>query len=395
MAYIEVNDLTGNPLGPIWDTVAGGLAACTGVDIVEITNSSTYVVGALSIPFDGVTLRGKAGETPTLQRTLDILSLNGKDDVTIENLIFDVASGINRKAISTPSVSDRFLIKDCTFINSTAVTGTGIYCNAGITTRVDIQGCSFQDLGVGMLINLSPTQVYVTDCTSRNVGIFYQSNGSGMVINNVDHEGGPLIVNALWRNDDLVPEVINCIAYGTPGAFSSMMELNLVSNTHPNARIYHNLLIDDGTGVKIGIKGVWAGVVTEPAPLVKNNTIEGFPTSVDARASMVFDNNMIDGAAIGGVVPLNAVAGPAVYVDPVAHDWQHGAGDPGIDSGVDVGVTEDILGLSRPQGAGVDLGPYEYLPPHQKGAVGVFATGTGATIRLLEVLEPSPETEEV
>jgi hypothetical protein len=51
-----------------------------------------------------------------------------------------------------------------------------------------------------------------------------------------------------------------------------------------------------------------------------------------------------------------------LFINPAADDYHIRAGSPAIDAGSNVGMTTDIEGTRRPQGAGYDIGPYEFTP---------------------------------
>jgi hypothetical protein len=66
------------------------------------------------------------------------------------------------------------------------------------------------------------------------------------------------------------------------------------------------------------------------------------------------------------------------FADPLfvgGLDFSLASDSPCIDQGSDAGVTEDLLGASRPQGAGYDIGAYEY-----SGGTGPTATPTSTPI---------------
>jgi parallel beta-helix repeat protein len=53
------------------------------------------------------------------------------------------------------------------------------------------------------------------------------------------------------------------------------------------------------------------------------------------------------------------------FVSPASHDYSIEAGSPAVDSGIDWGLgmsTRDYAGVRRPQGAGYDIGAYEFVP---------------------------------
>lgn len=55
------------------------------------------------------------------------------------------------------------------------------------------------------------------------------------------------------------------------------------------------------------------------------------------------------------------LSGDPLFVDPAAGDYHLAAGSPAVDAGTNVGVTTDLDGVARPQGAGFDIGAYEYV----------------------------------
>lgn len=65
-----------------------------------------------------------------------------------------------------------------------------------------------------------------------------------------------------------------------------------------------------------------------------------------------------DGAPAQDSAPIE---GDPRLVDAAAGDFHLQPGSPAIDSGIDAGILVDFDGLLRPQGAGFDLGAYEFL----------------------------------
>jgi len=62
------------------------------------------------------------------------------------------------------------------------------------------------------------------------------------------------------------------------------------------------------------------------------------------------------GEMTGGVHSIQA---DPRFVNPAGGDYRLGVGSAAQDAGVDVGVVQDLDRVSRPQGAGVDIGAYE------------------------------------
>ncbi|MCK5797458.1 MAG: IPT/TIG domain-containing protein [Deltaproteobacteria bacterium] len=57
------------------------------------------------------------------------------------------------------------------------------------------------------------------------------------------------------------------------------------------------------------------------------------------------------------------IPGDPRFVNAASHDYHLSAGSPAIDTGAKASVPVDRDGVPRPQGAGFDVGAYEFLPP--------------------------------
>ena len=58
----------------------------------------------------------------------------------------------------------------------------------------------------------------------------------------------------------------------------------------------------------------------------------------------------------------HSIVGLPQFVDPANQDYHLLASSPAIDAGTNTGVATDYDGIPRPQGAGYDIGAYEYTP---------------------------------
>ncbi len=59
----------------------------------------------------------------------------------------------------------------------------------------------------------------------------------------------------------------------------------------------------------------------------------------------------------------NMATQPGLFLSASAGDYRLKTGSAAVDAGVDVGIKADILGVSRPQGKGFDMGAYELVVP--------------------------------
>lgn len=75
----------------------------------------------------------------------------------------------------------------------------------------------------------------------------------------------------------------------------------------------------------------------------------------------------------------SVIAAPAaLFLDPAANDYHLKPGAPGLDAGTTLaGVTEDIDGVVRPSGAGVDIGAYEAAAAAFAVSIGIQGSAVG------------------
>ena len=81
--------------------------------------------------------------------------------------------------------------------------------------------------------------------------------------------------------------------------------------------------------------------------------------------TITLDHNGYSGGDAAPTEDSAPVEGDPLFADASAGDFHLLTGSMAIDSGVDAGLGSDFDGLLRPQGAGFDLGAFEYVPPDQ------------------------------
>jgi len=384
MAVIEVNQVTGNPAGPIYDTYTTGIPAAGAGDTVMETGGFTYNEGGMAIPAAGVTVTSldTMPNYPIITKNIGtLIDVGNNADTTIERTSFIPTdnAGVQRVITAGPG-ADRCIVQDCDFENTVAQIGTAFYVSGAVATEINLRRLTFTNLLYGIEAFTSPTQVMVNQIVSRDVLNFYLSNGSGFVLNRVDHEGGALVSSALpgnvflWLNTDLVPMITNCRAYGDPGAGNPMIGMAL-DNANDDAMVAFNTIVNDGPGNGDAVKGSWVGGPPEN-PVVKDNILWGFTNACNMPASATIDYNQTNCAFVGGCAagPDNDTANPS-FASATDHSLNQNS--PCIDTGTNVGITEDGRGIVRPQGQGYDRGWYEfYNELYQKQTV-TFTTFYG------------------
>jgi VCBS repeat-containing protein/predicted outer membrane repeat protein len=132
----------------------------------------------------------------------------------------------------------------------------------------------------------------------------------------------------------------------------------------------HNTLvkIDDNSSTAIYVHET-AGTVN-----VVDNIVAGYRKALDVEenATEVYSGFNLYNPSIGGGTgpeegPINPYGGghnllaDPLFVDVAGGDYRLQRGSPAVDSGINVQVVTDMLGVSRPQGTGWDRGAYEYV----------------------------------
>lgn len=126
-----------------------------------------------------------------------------------------------------------------------------------------------------------------------------------------------------------------------------------------NVTVLHNIFADieyHGIGFRDGATGV-----------VRNNIFYDAGSNYWAAdgGSVEGSNNILysaEGYIDPSDYPDDLVNVNPIFADSAADNYHILAGSPAIDAGTNMGVISDLEGISRPQGAGYDIGPYEFVP---------------------------------
>lgn len=123
-----------------------------------------------------------------------------------------------------------------------------------------------------------------------------------------------------------------------------------------NGTIYYNTIaLNQGTGLYI--------TTSVSGHDIKNNIVYQNSDQLFPGNGNTFDYNLYypEVSFIGQ--GIHSVTGDPLFVDPSnpIYDFHLQSDSPAIDSGTDVGINNDIEGNLRPQGAGYDIGAYEYF----------------------------------
>jgi hypothetical protein len=127
--------------------------------------------------------------------------------------------------------------------------------------------------------------------------------------------------------------------------------------------VYNNVFVNIKSSA-IGFRAYSNGPISTGE--VKNNIFYVFGAAYWAEGGSTIDasNNLLykgDGTVDPTKFPNDLVNVDPKFVNPEAGDYRLQAGSPAIDAGIPLpGFSNDILGVTRPQGKGWDIGAYEY-----------------------------------
>jgi serralysin len=132
-------------------------------------------------------------------------------------------------------------------------------------------------------------------------------------------------------------------------------------------RAYNNTVYRSGNG------NVGCGTDCYPAIYVGVSQ-----SGADVRNNLVFGNltSSVGNSGSGTVLGTNMTSNPG-YLNATGGDFHLAAGSPAIDTGTTLSVvTKDRDGVSRPQGAGYDVGAYEHTNAGPRAPTNVHVSGS-------------------
>ncbi|MDD3647768.1 MAG: choice-of-anchor Q domain-containing protein [Candidatus Dojkabacteria bacterium] len=234
-------------------------------------------------------------------------------------------------------------------------------------------------VGPGDTVNVKGGITYAESVTPANSGsagnyITYQAwEGTGVPTINAEGVSSGYLLSGISYN------IISGF-FITDGTSSGLMISNggniIIKNNSindSNMGIYLDIDFDDNFSVynNITYNNSFAGIILEANDStgveLKNNIVFGsnyglyFDRGGDAAAidyNLLWDNqeNYLD--CTPGAHDISA---DPLFVDPDSNDFRLQAGSPAIDAGATLSeVTDDIIGIPRPQGSAYDIGAYEY-----------------------------------
>jgi len=167
----------------------------------------------------------------------------------------------------------------------------------------------------------------------------------------------------------------NGLKGSTPISPGGVHNAGILVSSGSNNQVYSNLVYANGTGPdSIYAGGIQVAYGCDNCA-VYNNTVygnNGVGIQIWNSSGVLVRNNIttnnvytaIDNQGSGTVMSNNMTTDPK-FIDSLSSNFHLQSGSAAIDSGFNLlssGVSADLSGVSRPQGAGFDIGAYEYVP---------------------------------
>ena len=316
---------------------------------------------------EGIEIDG--GTVTVLSNTVDGVGCHGilveGGDVTIEgNLIRDVQGedyhGIRIEVSGVVTGNEIFNIGDrgiearggaVVIVNNTVRDTGGDGIRTGATsTNVEIRGNTVSSAGNDGI-------------DARGVTVTVASNTvSACADNGIKSEGAShtfINANQVYGDGDAGIDLDNAGTFTVTNnivADSSVASILIQNSAGPHNFLYHNTLVGSATGQQgVGISVTVPGITIT----LVNNIVVSHSVSITATpgTTLIVSSTLLWGNGedpTGGTLLL-----PPLFVAPAQQNYHLRPDSPAIDVGIDVGVTSDVDGDSRPIGDLPDIGADE------------------------------------
>lgn len=316
--------IAGTAAKPI--TIQADPKAAPGTVIINSKNNQTAIALDLEPGCDYVNLVGftitNAGGTITKAGIKVVESTGNK-------ILNNTVNGVGGIGGIFVNIVTNVLIENntCIFTKGTNTTGHGMYL-AGKSSGLVVRNNSLHDNDyVGLHINGDPDLVTNT-----------------LIENNYIYNNGQNGINA----DGLQSSTIrNNLIYGNDRHGITLYQID-ASGGGVNNLIVNNTILAQGSGSSVGID-----VVTGSGNIAFNNILIG-TSGASSGSGIMLSNNITTSSA-------------SLFVNASGNDYHLPPNSPAVNTGVitfsgKTAPTSDITGAARPQGAGYDIGAYEYVP---------------------------------
>ncbi len=380
-------------------TIASGIGCMTAGDILyirggtynESINVTQYHIPSGTSWSNAVTIASYPGETATVG--LGISIRDNVDASIVSYVIFDRLIVIDPgQGSGTQSGDSPYFIGGNSHhirLSNSEVTNaaTNLIFITDTTTYIEVVNCRVHDAPITAGSDGRTGSSYGFYIYGRHMLIdgntIYHNTGYGI---HHYHSGDSGVSDNIIRNNIVYDNAYN-------DGERNLSNGGILVTSGSNNQVYNNLIYNNG-GVGLSIGAYGGSNYQAYNNTITNNGYIGVTAGgggVSFGADTVLENNIVFGnnnyqlfdQNPGGTTTNRNVTTDPHFTNVSAHDFTLQADSTAIDAGLTIGaVPTDIVGVTRPQGNGYDIGAYERVagpppPPPVGTAVTVYVATTG------------------
>lgn len=347
----------------------------------QATPKRTIASGLACLAAAGDTLQirgGTYGENIDSSQLISGTDWNAKA-VTIQAFGSEIVTVTGQITVNSPGngITKRYIIfKNLVVDGNSIAIGGG--ANGGAVDHIKLDGIEVKNLddaaaiqiggddGTGDTNWVTNSKVHDGVYTGADLGshgIYVQSSNNIIENSEIYNMTGFGIHNYAQGSNAPSKNIYRNLYIHNTGTWDGKISFAILLTTGSNNSAYNNLVINNQGGIR-----------ADTGNVVYNNTVYGSGlghggeccyeamriTGATARNNIVFNNAINSIYNSSGTVSNNLTTDPK-FVNSSSNDFHLQSTSPAIDKGTTLtAVPSDFSGIPRPQGAGYDIGAYEY-----------------------------------